>query len=135
MVHRPGLWEDSSSIFAHLALPAASSRPATTFAAGADIGRARRDLPRSGATVIRCADRLRVGSGAFDGQSRGGSQRRCGPLPSRGLGSEAWRRALRPKPCKLVSHPQLRRIVDAQPVHNWSPQQIAGWLTKYPPRG
>ncbi len=41
---------------------------------------------------------------------------------------QAWRRALRPKPCKLVTHPHLRRIVDAQLRHNWSPEQIAGWL-------
>jgi IS30 family transposase len=41
---------------------------------------------------------------------------------------QAWRRALRPKACKLATHPHLRRIVDAQLRHNWSPQQIAGWL-------
>jgi IS30 family transposase len=41
---------------------------------------------------------------------------------------QAWRRALRPKACKLATHPHLRRLVDAQLRHNWSPQQIAGWL-------
>ena len=56
--------------------------------------------------------------------------RNGGPGPYRAEASDrqAWRRALRPKPCKLVTHPHLRRIVDAQLRHNWSPQQIAGWL-------
>jgi IS30 family transposase len=35
---------------------------------------------------------------------------------------------LRPKPCKLVTNPRLQRLVESQLLHNWSPQQIAGWL-------
>ena len=35
---------------------------------------------------------------------------------------------MRPKACKLATHPHLRRIVATQLRHNWSPQQIAGWL-------
>ena len=41
---------------------------------------------------------------------------------------QAWRRALRPKACKLATHPQLRRVVARLLQHNWSPQQIGGWL-------
>jgi IS30 family transposase len=45
----------------------------------------------------------------------------------------AWDRAHRPKPCKLATHPTLRRIVARKLRSNWSPEQIAGWLKrKYP---
>jgi IS30 family transposase len=40
----------------------------------------------------------------------------------------AWQRALRPKPCKLARHDQLRQLVAARLEENWSPEQIAGWL-------
>ena len=40
----------------------------------------------------------------------------------------AWHRALRPKPCKLARHDQLRQLVAARLEENWSPEQIAGWL-------
>jgi IS30 family transposase len=42
--------------------------------------------------------------------------------------SQAWHRALRPKPCKLARHDQLRQLVAARLQDNWSPEQIAGWL-------
>ena len=41
---------------------------------------------------------------------------------------EAWRRAHRPKPCKLAELPGLARIVTAKLEMQWSPEQIAGWL-------
>ena len=41
---------------------------------------------------------------------------------------QAWRRALRPKACKLATHPQLRGVVARLLQRNWSPQQIAGRL-------
>ncbi len=40
----------------------------------------------------------------------------------------AWDRALRPKPCKLVLNRRLCRRVEAKLKRKWSPQQIAGWL-------
>jgi IS30 family transposase len=40
----------------------------------------------------------------------------------------AWRRAGRPKPCRLATHPRLRAVVAARLAQRWSPQQIAGWL-------
>ena len=45
----------------------------------------------------------------------------------------AWERALRPKRCKLVCNKPLSRIVAKKLQLQWSPQQIAGWLTReYP---
>ena len=40
----------------------------------------------------------------------------------------AWDRALRPKLCKLARHEELRQLVAARLLDNWSPEQIAGWL-------
>ena len=45
-----------------------------------------------------------------------------------------WRRARRPKPCKLALQPQLRRIVAEKLQRAWSPQQIAGWLKRHYPQ-
>ena len=42
----------------------------------------------------------------------------------------AWDRAHRPKPCKLVVDPRLRRQVVWKLRSEWSPEQIAGWLTR-----
>ncbi len=45
----------------------------------------------------------------------------------------AWRRARRPKRCKLAENPQLRRVVEEKLAEWWSPQQISGWLRRtYP---
>ena len=45
----------------------------------------------------------------------------------------AWRRARRPKACKLASNEALRRVVEELLADRWSPQQIAGWLARtYP---
>ena len=47
--------------------------------------------------------------------------------------AHAWRRARRPKPCRLAQHARLRAVVAAQLHARWAPQQIAGWLvTEYP---
>ena len=45
----------------------------------------------------------------------------------------AWRRALRPKACKLVGRPYLVREIARKLQRQWSPEQIAGWLKRrYP---
>ncbi len=45
----------------------------------------------------------------------------------------AWERARRPKPCRLVCRPQLRRLVEQKLREDWAPQQITGWLKRtYP---
>jgi IS30 family transposase len=40
----------------------------------------------------------------------------------------AWKRAHRPKACKLVDNPVLAEIVASKLQIQWSPEQIAGWL-------
>jgi IS30 family transposase len=45
----------------------------------------------------------------------------------------AWHQGLRPKACKLATHPHLRRVVAKLLRRNWSPQQIAGWLKRSHP--
>lgn len=45
----------------------------------------------------------------------------------------AWWRGRRPKVCLLARQDQLRRMVTAKLLIDWSPQQISGWLKKtYP---
>jgi IS30 family transposase len=40
----------------------------------------------------------------------------------------AWEAAVRPKPCRLATHPRLCAVVAAKLAAEWSPQQIAAWL-------
>jgi IS30 family transposase len=42
----------------------------------------------------------------------------------------AWRKAQRPKPCKLQVYSRLRKIVASKLLLDWSPEQITGWLRK-----
>ena len=47
--------------------------------------------------------------------------------------ARAWRRAERPKPCRLALEHKLRARVAAKLKLDWSPEQIAGWLQReYP---
>lgn len=47
--------------------------------------------------------------------------------------NRAWRRAERPKPCRLAREPELCRVVAAKLELDWSPQQIAASLKReYP---
>ena len=43
---------------------------------------------------------------------------------------QAWRRARRPKACKLVTHDPLSRLVAQKLSKSWSPRQIDGWLKR-----
>src|ERR1700694_3223526 len=46
---------------------------------------------------------------------------------------QAWKSALRPKPCLLALHEQLQEIVASKLLLDWSPEQISGWLKiRYP---
>ena len=45
----------------------------------------------------------------------------------------AWKRALRPKLCRLAIYGQLRQAVARKLELNWSPEQIAGWLKRVYP--
>ena len=44
--------------------------------------------------------------------------------------AHAWRRASRPKACKLAQHQRLREVVAGKLRLDWSPEQIAGWLAR-----
>src|SRR5882762_7032924 len=44
--------------------------------------------------------------------------------------ARAWELALRPKPCRLASHPELRWRVAEKLALDWSPEQISGWLKR-----
>ncbi len=46
----------------------------------------------------------------------------------------AWKRAVRPKQCKLVQQIRLARMVATRLKRLWSPQQIAGWLKQQYPK-
>ena len=121
--------KSSSSIFAHICPtggirppPRRRSRLALTLAEREEISRGlahghslRRiacSLERAPSTVSREIAR------------NGGS----GPYRAAASDRQAWRRARRPKTCKLARYPHLRQVVAAQLRRNWSPQQIAGWL-------
>lgn len=43
----------------------------------------------------------------------------------------AWNNALRPKICKLATHPSLCNFVADKFQSRWSPQQISGWLSRH----
>jgi len=44
--------------------------------------------------------------------------------------TRTWERALRPKRCRLASHPELRWCVAEKLALDWSPEQISGWLKR-----
>jgi IS30 family transposase len=82
--------------------------------AGRSVRAMARALGRSASTVSREIIR------------NGGSRR----YRAEAADNQAWRRALRPKPCKLALHAQLRQDVSRKLELNWSPEQIAGWLRR-----
>jgi IS30 family transposase len=42
--------------------------------------------------------------------------------------AQAWKSALRPKPCLLAVNEKLQEIVASKLILDWSPEQISGWL-------
>ena len=59
--------------------------------------------------------------------ARHGGRRRYRALPA---DDRAWRRARRPKLCKLAAQPRLRALVAEKLGEEWSPEQISGWLAR-----
>ena len=57
-------------------------------------------------------------------------KRNKGPKRYRAVDAEdrAWRRARRPKPCRLLERPALARMVADKLAADWSPEQISGFL-------
>src|SRR3982074_2907985 len=84
------------------------------IAAGQSIRQIAHGLGRAPSTVSREIRR------------NGGRQ---GYRASRGDRS-AWERALRPKPCRLALHRELRWRVAQKLALQWSPEQISGWLKR-----
>ena len=56
--------------------------------------------------------------------------RNGGPRAYRAAAADqrAWRQAERPKPCALAGNERLRSAIAERLQHDWSPQQISGWL-------
>jgi IS30 family transposase len=107
-------------------------------------GIAPRDRRRAHCT-LQLAEREEISRGIVAGVSIRTIARRLGRAPStitreirRHGGREryraaaadgrAWRRATRPKRCRLAADDRLRRVVAERLQANWSPQQIARWL-------
>jgi transposase, IS30 family len=84
------------------------------IAAGRSIRRIAQGLGRSPSTVSREITR-NGGSSAY----RASEADAC-----------AWERALRPKPCRLARHAELRWRVAQKLTLQWSPEQISGWLKR-----
>ncbi len=82
------------------------------IAAGRSVRRIARGLRRSPSTISREIRR------------NGGSQAYRANRADR----RAWERALRPKPCRLALHRELRWRVAQKLALQWSPEQISGWL-------
>lgn len=84
------------------------------IAAGRSIRQIAARLERSASTVSR---ELRRNGGTRS--YRASEAERC-----------AWERALRPKRCRLATHPGLRWRIAQKLALQWSPQQISGWLKR-----
>src|SRR4026207_2039019 len=131
-----GLWtiarvfgKRSSSIFAHIS-PTGGIQPPRRRRSRLSLTLAEREESSRGLVHGHSLRQIACGLGRAPSTVSREVARNGGPGPYRAeaSGRQAWRRALRPKACKLATHPHLRRIVDTQLRHNWSPQQIAGWL-------
>jgi IS30 family transposase len=84
------------------------------IAVGQSIRQIARGLGRAPSTVSREIRR------------NGGGQRYRANQADR----SAWKRALRPKPCRLALHRELRWRVAQKLALQWSPEQISGWLKR-----
>ncbi|MGD9850640.1 MAG: IS30 family transposase [Nitrospirales bacterium] len=47
--------------------------------------------------------------------------------------AQAWEDGRHPKQCRRATQPRLRRLVAHKLQRDWSPEQIAGWLTRHFP--
>jgi IS30 family transposase len=126
--------KSSSSIFAHLR-PHGGIRPAPRRRSGRALSLAEREeISRGvavGVSLRSIATRLgRAASSVSRELHRNGGRRR---YRAAAADKRAWQQALRPKPCKLATHPELQQLVATRLQENWSPEQIAGWLKRaYP---
>ena len=121
----------SSCIFAHIR-PSGGIKPpprrrsprALTLSEREEISRglvAGRSLRTIAATLARSASTI----SREISRNGGAAHYRAAAADSR-----AWKRALRPKPCKLAVHARLRQAVAKKLQLDWSPEQISGWLKR-----
>jgi IS30 family transposase len=129
---------------------ALGKQPGSIFTFLAVQGGIARPLRRRAVRALTAADREQISRGLAAARSLRAVARTLNRPPStisrevernggraqyRAVEAErrAWRRAERPKPCRLAREPKLRALVAAKLERNWSPEQIAGWLQReYP---
>ena len=124
----------SSSIYFQLAPyggirppPRRRSRLALTLAEREEISRAIA-LDQSARSIARLLGRSPSSVSREISRNGGYDRYRAAPADE-----QAWKRARRPKRCKLATNSRLRRSVAEKLRLNWSPEQIAGWLKRtYP---
>lgn len=120
-----------TSIFAHLR-PSGGIRPPARRRSGRALSLAEREeISRGiveGQSVRAIARGLERSASTVSREiGRNGGSRR---YRAEAADSQAWKRALRPKPCKLAVNGHLRQAVATKLAMNWSPEQIAGWLKR-----
>jgi IS30 family transposase len=124
----------SSCVFSHLS-PSGGIRPPTRRRSARALSLAEREEISRG-LVADCSVRSIAGvlgrspsTISREIERNGGSQL----YRAAAADKRAWKQALRPKPCKLAVHGDLRRAVGAKLERDWSPEQIAGWLKRTNP--
>ena len=125
----------SSSIFAHIR-PSGGIKPAARRRSSRALTLPEREeISRglvAGRSLRAIATALRRAPSTISREiSRNGGAAR---YRAAGAESQAWKRALRPKPCKLAVHARLRQAVATKLEMDWSPEQISGWLKRTFPR-
>lgn len=123
-----------ASIFTFLALEGGIARPPRRRAECALTSSEREEISRGLAadkSIRAIAVRLKRPPSTVSREvNRNGGRRhyRAGEAEQ-----QAWRRAKRPKACRLAQEAKLRAVVAAKLELAWSPEQIAGWLKReYP---
>jgi IS30 family transposase len=126
--------KSSSCIFAHIK-PGGGIKPPARRRSRLALSLAEREDISRGLVASRSVRSMALALGRAPSTisreiGRNGGSRWCRAAAA---DKRAWKQALRPKPCKLAEHGQLRQAVAAKLERNWSPEQIAGWLKRtYP---
>lgn len=128
------LGKPPASIFALLAVQGGIARAPRRRAARALTSAEREEISRGLAadqSIRAIAETLKRPASTISREvNRNGGRRHYRAVDAE---RQAWRRAERPKPCRLTCEPELRALVAAKLELDWSPEQIAGWLKcEYP---